>query len=325
MNRLQKERSLWICQLGGLLSIFSLAGATSGCAGAVESSKIEDRARRNVPVPICLRALERHAGADIVSTLKPEDYWALVLPSFDAASNTIDRTSADCSGRLVFDNAELAQAEGVRTGPLTVKPEDAVITPGPDALRIVWLRTHHFADGTAAGPLALARPREGYAEVYATGFHRGREKDARFALERMGPRFVITAGDEGCSGVKPMQACESSFRVMVMGAGRLVPAAEFALDRIDYRAAPGAAGNAQYRLTATPVFQPQAMRVMEQVIVRDEAQGVIRKSDLERVFRLQSDGRLVPDSESLWKQVAAEPASNTPPPPPPPPPPNRRH
>jgi hypothetical protein len=278
----------------------------AGCASAVESSKLEDRARRTVPVPICLRPLERHAGAGVVSSLKPQDYWALVLPTFDPSTNSVDRTSPDCSGRPLFDQPELAEAEGVRTGALMVKPDDAVVTPGPNAMRIVWLRTHRFADGTAAGPLALARPREGYAEVYATGFYRGREKDSRFALERMGPHFVVTAGDEGCSGAKPNQPCESALRVIMMSAGRLVPAAQIALDRIDYRSAPGVSGAAQYRLTATPVFQPKSLRVIEQVVVRDQTQGVIRKSDLERVFRLQPGGRLVPTSDSLWKQVAGE-------------------
>jgi hypothetical protein len=271
-----------------------------------------------VPVPICLKPLERHGGAGVVSSLKPEDYWGLVLPSFDAGALTVDRTSPDCSGRSVFERPELAEAEGVRTGPLPVKPDDAVVTPGPDALRIVWLRTHKFADGTAAGPIALARPREGYAEVYATGFYRGRLEDSRFAVERMGPRFVVTAGDEGCSGVKPNQSCESAFTVMLMNAGQLVPSAHFALDRIAYRSAPGASGAAQFRLTATPVFAPQSIRVIEQVVVRDETQGVIRKSDLERVFRLEPGGRLVPNADSLWTQVAGE--SPTPANPPPAPP-----
>lgn len=293
--------------LSALLPLF----AALGCASAVESSKMEDRARRTIPVPICLKALERHGSAGVVSSLKPEDYWALVLPSFDAGAMTVDRTAPDCAGRPVFENPELAEAEGPRTGPLPAKPEDAVVTPAPDGLRIVWLRTHTFADGTRAGPVALVRPREGYAEVYGTGFYRGRAKDSRFSLERMGGRFIVTASDEGCGGVKPNQACETSFTVLLMNAGQLVPSARFALDRVAYRTAPGVAGLAQYRLTATPVFQPRAIRVMEQVVVRDESQGVVRKSDLERVFRLEPGGRLVPSAGSLWDQVVGGAGENT--------------
>jgi hypothetical protein len=299
---------------GVVLSTLVVLGATS-CAGAVESSRVEDRARRTIPVPICLKALERHGGAGVVSVLKPQDYWALILPSYDPGANTVDRSSPDCSGRPVFDNPELAQAEGVHSGALVAKPDDAIVQPGPDDLRIVWLRTHKFADGTAAGPLALVRPREGYAEVYATGFYHGREKNSRFSLERMGTRFAVTAGDEGCSGVKPNRPCESSYQVFIMASGKLVTSAQFALERVDYRSVAGVPGPVQYRLTAMPTFEAGKLTVTEQLILRDENQSVIRKSDMVRVFKVEPDGRLVTKQESLWKQVA-----NQPPPPPPPPP-----
>ncbi|MGC4088529.1 MAG: hypothetical protein QM756_11665 [Polyangiaceae bacterium] len=292
------------------LRLCGLLWLGSGCAGAVESSKFEDRARRTVPVPICLKPLDRHGGEGVLSALKPEDYWSLVLPSFDAGSATLDRSAPDCAGRPVFENAELAQAEGVRTGPLQVKLDDAVITPAADSLRVAWFRTHHFADGTSAGPLALVRPREGYAEVYATGFYRGRSKDSHFSLERMGARVLIAANDEGCTGVKPNQSCETAFSVFLMNAGRLEAAARFPLDRVEYRIAPGVAGTAQYRLTATPMFQERAIRVQEQVVVRDGSQQVVRKSDLERVFQL-GGGRLTPTADSLWLQVAGD--GNAPP------------
>ena len=55
--------------LGLLLSFSAL-----GCASAVESSKLEDRARRTVPVPICLKPFERHGTAGVVAALNPEDY-----------------------------------------------------------------------------------------------------------------------------------------------------------------------------------------------------------------------------------------------------------
>ncbi|HYO93114.1 MAG TPA: hypothetical protein VER33_01330 [Polyangiaceae bacterium] len=289
----------------------ALLALTAGCAGAVESSKLEDGARRAVPVAICLKPLERHGASGVVSTLQPEDYWSLILPSFDPASGSVDRSAPDCAGRLLLDRPELLQAEGARTGSISTKPEDAVVTAAPNGFRIVWLRTHRFADGTAAGPLALVRPKEGYAEVYATGLYRGNSKSSRFVLERMGPRIVITATDEGCAGVKPNEDCETSFAVFLMHAGRLAPAAHFPLDRIHYGAAPGVSGTVQYRLTATPVFHKQSIRVVEQVVVRDVNQGPIRKSDLERVFKLNERGNLIPTADSLWSQVLAGGAPST--------------
>lgn len=297
----------------GLRSVVCLAVGLGvmGCAGAVESSRLEDNARRTVPVPICLKGLERYGADGAISTVKPEDYWGLILPSFDPGANTVDRSAADCGGRPVFDKPELADAEGPRSGALSVQPDDAIVTPAPDGMRIVWLRTHRFADGTAAGPLALVRPREGFVEAYATGFYRGREKDSRFTLERMGPRFVVTAGDEGCRGAKPKQACESAFEVMLMASGKLVPSAQFALDRIQYGSLPGVSGVVQYRLTATPVFQKTELRVVEQLVLRDENQGVIRKSDLERVFRIEPTGELSSPHPSLWQQGEGQAPANT--------------
>lgn len=277
--------------------LMAALGAT-GCAGAVESSRIEDRARRTVPVPICLKALERRS-AGVVSVLKPEDYWGLILPTFEAGANTVDRSSPDCSGRPVFDKPELSEAEGVHSGALMVKPETAVIAPVSDGMRIVWLPTHRFANEDAAGPLALVRPREGFAEVYATGFYRGNQKSSRFSLERMGSRFVVTAGDEACATAKG-QRCQSLLKVYVMRSGMLSPAVDLMVDRVDFRSMPGVPGAVQYRLTETPVFEEKALRVVEQVTVRDENQSVLRKSDMERIFVLSADGRLESKQRSLW-------------------------
>ncbi len=292
---------------------FFLAGGVTlaaGCAGAVESSKLEDRARRTVPVPICLKALERR-NSGVVSSLETEEYWSLVLPTFDASTQSVDRSAPDCSGRPVFDRTELAEAEGLRSGALVVKTDGAVVSPGADGLRVVWLPTHRFGDGTAAGPLALVRPREGFAEVYATGFYRGREKDSRFGIERMGSRFVVTAADEGCSGAQPHQSCESAFEVFVMRTGKLTPGAQLALDRVEYRSMPGLPGPVQHRLTVTPIFQKDTLRVVEQLAVRDQNGEVLRKSDLERVFRLQPDGQLQSSQKTLWSSEAASPPASS--------------
>ena len=290
-------RASWVC-------VAALVLTSIGCAGAVESSKMEDRARRTVPVPICIQPLERTTSG--VSKIEPADYWKMVLPGFDAGSSTVDATSNDCSGRPAFAESDLLSAEGPRAGSLPAKPDHAVVAPGPDGFRVVWLRTFEFADGTSSGPLALVRSREGYAEVYGTGSLRGKLKTTRLALERMGSRILVTATDEGCGEVKPGQGCQTAFTVYVLGGGRLNRAASLPLDRIDYRPFPGLPGLSKYRLTATPVFQEKGMRVVEQVLVQDPNQGTVRKSDLERVFKLSPSGQLESNAPSLWTQVAGE-------------------
>jgi hypothetical protein len=273
-----------------------------GCAGAVESSKLEDRARRTVPVPVCVQPLERSTSG--VSNVVPADYWKMVLPGYDVSSSTVDVASRDCSGRVAFTESDLLNAEGPRTGSLPAQADNAVVAPGPDNFRVVWLRTFKFSDDSWSGPLALTRPREGYAEVYGTGAYRGKLKTTRFSLERMGSRILVTATDEGCNEVKPGQSCETAFTVFLLGGGKLNRAATFPLDRIDYRPFPGVSGVAKYRLTATPMFQNNDLRVVEQVVVQDQNQGTVRKSDLERVFHVNQQGALEPNAPSLWGEVA---------------------
>jgi hypothetical protein len=163
-----------------------------------------------VPVPICLKPLPRHGNVGVMATLKPEDYWATLLPSFDASASTVDRTAADCSGRQLLGGPELLQVEGPRTGAIKIGEGDATVTPGPDGFKIVWLRTHRLAGGDAAGLLALMRAKEAYAEVYAVGTHRANAARARFTFERLGPSILVTATDDGCTGVKAGQSCETT-------------------------------------------------------------------------------------------------------------------
>ncbi|MEO7034521.1 MAG: hypothetical protein ABI548_11490 [Polyangiaceae bacterium] len=294
-----------------LVSVALLGWPTSGCGPAMGSSKLEDRARREVPVPICLKALERRGTAG-ASSATPTDYWSLVLPSYDPGSSTIDRSAPDCAGHDVFSSPLFQDVEGPRTGLIPAPTEDLVESPGANDFRVLWLRVAHFSNGDAGGPLALARPREGTAELYAIGTYRGNATTSHFSIERLGPRILVTAGDDACSSAKPGQACQTKLAVFLMNAGRLLPVADLTLDRIEYGTAPGIAGPIQYRMTATPFFEPKALRVAEQVVVRDSTQTAIRKSNLDRRFELKGSA-LVASTGSLWDEVVVTSnASNAP-------------
>ena len=299
-----------------LFGLALAAASLAACSAAVESSKLEDHARREVPVPICLKALERRSTAG-ASAATPADYWSLVLPSYDAGANTVDRSAPDCAGREVFSDALFQDANGARTGLIPARSEDLLLSAGANDFKVLWFRAQAFANGDAGGPLALARPREGTAEVYAIGLYRGDATTSHFAIERLGPRMLVTASDEGCASAKPGQACQTKFDVFLMNAGQLQSVANLVLDRIQYGTAPGVVGGVQYRMTATPVFEAKALRIKEQVVVRDSTQTAIRKSNFERSFVLKGS-TLVPSAASLWDQVvttpSAPPAASTLPP-----------
>ncbi len=304
-------------KLGSCFAILWLGVVGSpiaGCGPAMKSSKLEDRARREVPVPICLKALERR-GTTGASTAAPTDYWSLVLPSYDIGSSTVDRSAPDCAGHDVFSGPLFRDVEGPRTGPVSAKTEDLSVSPGANDFKVLWLRVARFGNGDAGGPLALARPREGTAELYAIGTYRGNAEASHFAIERLGPRILVTAGDDACSSAKPGQACQSKLAVFLMNAGQLLPVADLTLDRIEYGTASGVAGTVQYRMTATPFFEPSALRVAEQVVVRDSTQTTIRKSNLDRRFELKGSA-LSASTGSLWDEVVVAPGAPAPAPPP---------
>jgi hypothetical protein len=291
----------------GLASVVLLGWATSGCGPAMGSSKLEDRARREVPVPICLKTLERRGTAG-ASSATPTDYWSLVLPSYDTGSSTIDHSAPDCAGHDVFSSPLFQDVEGPRTGLIPAKADDLAVSPGANDFKVLWLRIGHFGNGDAGGPLALARPREGTAELYAIGTYRGNATASHFSIERLGPRVLVTAGDDACSSAKPGQACQTKLAVFLMNAGQLLRVADLTLDRVEYGTAPGISGTVQYRLTATPFFEPKGLRVAEQVVVRDSTQTAIRKSNLDRRFELKGK-TLTASTASLWDEVVATPSA----------------
>jgi hypothetical protein len=289
-----------------MLGLLALAATGAGaCAQPILSTKVEDGARRAVPVAICLKPLPRRGTVKAAPILLPEDYWSMILPSFDPSAGTVDLGAPDCSGRPIFTSPELLSSSSTRTGPIRANPADVITGPAPDGFRVVWLRTHSYGDGSVAGPIALVRGRETYGEVYAIGLYHGSRGQSRFALERMGFDLVITAVDDGCAEVKGQKPCQSTMTPYLMSGGELFPATQIVTDRLENGFVPGASGQVQFRLTATPIFQDRAVRVLEQFAVRDPNQGDIRKSELERVFTLRGRTKLVSNAESLWAEVLA--------------------
>jgi hypothetical protein len=285
------------------LVLLALAWSSACGPAPIPSSKMEDAARRAVPVAICLKPLPRRGNGKAAPVLMPEDYWSMILPSFDPSAGTVDLGAPDCSGRPTFANPEFLQSSSPRIGIVKANAADVITGPAADGFRVVWLRTHSFNDGTVAGPIALARAREAYGEVYAIGIFRGSRSQSRLGVERMGFDLVVTAIDDGCAEVKGEKACQSTLTPYLMSGGDLTPAAKIVTDRIEYGFIPGGTGQVQFRLTATPIFQDRAVHVMEQLAVRDPNQGDIRKSELDRTFALRGRSKLVPSAESLWAEV----------------------
>jgi hypothetical protein len=290
---------------------FSCSAALVACATTEERPRTEDDARRLAPLPACLVQLPSKGAKTegVVKSLSEEQIWKLVYPSFDPSFGAHDSgrhsLPADplaCTGRAVLRDEEL---EGGKPKPV-IQEGDVSLGGGGDRLKVAWLRSMTFDDGTEGGALALVRSFAGTAEVYAVGAFRGRPKTL-FSLERVGPEVLVVAEDQGCAGRKPGAACETPISVYVPRFGALDRAARFAEERVAYAEGtePGVPGRVEYRLSSAAQYVTGGIRVLEQVLVRDELGREIRKAELERDYTFAPDGTLVVSEDSLWSRVLA--------------------
>jgi hypothetical protein len=60
----------------------------------------------------------------------------------------------------------------------------------------------------------------------------------------------------------------------------------------------------EYRLSSAIQYLDGGIRVLEQVMVRDELAREVRKAERERSFTFAPDGRMLVDEDSLWALLA---------------------
>jgi hypothetical protein len=303
-------------------AVLLLAGATvSACGGAERPPRIEDDARSMTPVPACVIPLPaRRHGAGTMRTLKEEQYWELVFPAYDAKSHQLPLNALTCTGNAVFNDPILAGGK-TRGSPLPVQEGDIFYGNGGDRIRIVWFRTHHWDDGTEAGPLALVRAKEDFAEVYAVGVYKRSSENLTMRAERLGTEVLIAATDDGCQGQGKGTPCETTVTLFLPRFGHLTKLTTLATERRAYATGsePGVQGKVEYQLNASPQFTADGINVFEQVQATDSAGHVVHKTELQRIFLLH-DGTLEQGNDSLWGRVypgqsAAVPSGGAPAPP----------
>ena len=267
----------------------------TACAGAAGSSRFEDKARRDVPIAICRKALTTNDTTE-GGQARVDAYWSVIFPGFHGFSSPLDSTSRDCVGDpiLVTDKAAPPAA-------LTITPADWTSTAGEDGLQAVWLRASPPAP-SASGALALLRVRPAELDVYSLGAYRGSAKHSRFEFARMGATSVILAHDDSCSDATAGTECESALLVYLVAGGELDLAARTPAERVQSGVTKDL-GRVTWRLTADPpLFDAQTMRIKEKLSVRDARDDEVRKSENERVFTLQG-AALVAGSDTIWSQV----------------------
>jgi hypothetical protein len=282
------------------LALLLGAALLGACKTNVLSSKTEDDARLIVPVPICLKRLPRSTTPGAVVSLSSEEYWSLLLPSYDVGARTVDPTALDCSGRQSL--ARLSPPEARR---LRVDPEKITLAASADGMKIAWLQSHPLSEGLYEGLMAIMRQRESNMEVYAVGIHRGLPKGTRFTLQRMGPRLVVEAVQEVCTGAGSDRRCNASTSVYLMTTGALRHAAAFPIEQLVRTPDRDGYGPVEYRFSASAEYRDTSIELTEHLSVTSKGQGETRSSDLQRALRLDN-GQLIASGESLWTKTQRE-------------------
>jgi hypothetical protein len=295
---------------GRLPPLFGLAVVTAvvACSSTPPPAQnLEDRPRRMAPLAACLTRLPpRKGSAGAMRAIPEEQYWKFVFPMFDEGKNELPRGALACTGDKILDDPLLKDGEPLRGAwPEKVEGGDVGFGGGGDRLRLVWLKSHKFADGTVGGAIAMTRAVDDFAEVYAIGVYRGRPDKTRLGIERIGAELVPYALNEGCTGRAPNTPCETVQTMFVGRRGTLHRVAEVALERVEYRdnTEPGTLGRMEYHLTTTPKYLPTGLRVLEQIKVLDEKGRPMRKAELERLFTINGSKPMQESDLPLWPRV----------------------
>lgn len=283
--------------------IATLGAFAQGCATA-EPPHFEDEARGIAPVPACVVSLApRPLAPGTVRNLSEDEVWHAVFPRYDAGAHKLPVDATACTGERIFDNPVFAGGTPIAT-PIEVHEGDIVYGAAGDRMRIVWLPTHQWPDGSKAGPLAIVRAFEQSAEVYAIGPYKRSTTKPAFQMERLGSELLVSATDDGCEGHPKSDACTSSVTFFLSRFGRLGHLQTVTTQKRAYAVGnePGVSGQLEYVLTASPEFTADGVKVYEQVLTSDSAGRVLHKTELERTFVLH-DAALEGGPDSLWARV----------------------
>ena len=295
-----------LAQTFAMLGVLDAVVAGVGCGGGERPPHLEDAARTTVPLPACVVSLPARVNASGLRNLSEDEVWRVVFPRYDAAKHELPAGAEACTGERIFDDPILAGA-AVRGPNIEVKEGDVVFGNAGDRLRIVWLRTHRWADGSEGGPLAVVRATETSAEVYAIGVHRRPPSKSTLQAERIGTEMLVTAVDDGCEDQPKSSPCASTVTLYAPSSGRLQRLRTLTTEQRAFGSGtePGVIGQLEYHLTSSPEYGSSGVKFFEEIEAKDLGGRVLHKMELERKFALK-DGTLDGGPESLWGRVQGQ-------------------
>lgn len=156
-----------------------------------------------VDLPICPEFVgsDRADEADTRS-LPPDVWFQLLVPRISRPQLLTPDEPHDCSGSaiaLTWNGPDVAALDPrSRAEPLTRRPltdADLSFGEGPDGSILVWARLEFFSDGTAKGPVALARWAPRGLEIRGIGTLWAPYRRPRLRLEPLGDDAQVLVAD----------------------------------------------------------------------------------------------------------------------------------
>ncbi len=239
--------------------------------------------RHNGSMPVCPATLvssERASEAD-TRMLPPALWLSLLVRGFDRAAQAAPEQPRECSNQRIAiewpDEQSAAAdprsaAKKLPRRPLT--DADLTFGEGPDGQILVWARIEHFDDGTAIGPVALARWVERGVEIRGIGTLWAPQRRARLRIEPLGEDAQLLVADgERCTS-EDLRSCSHEIYLLPLVEQRFMQAS-----LVEEDGASGPARVTTFERRDTP--QPD---------------GWIRRSEVQRRLRLNGDQTVISEA-----------------------------
>jgi hypothetical protein len=303
-----RRRLLPACLLSALV--------VSACASP-RPPPLDDQSRRTVPLPACVEPLpgRRSETVGTMRSLREEQVFKLLFPSFDQAKGLLPSDARACTGKNVLADPVLQGGVSPRGWPFKEQDGDIEFGSGGDRIKVAWLKLLAWPDGSVGGPIALVRANERYADLFALGALHGWNERTKIGTQRLGDDIVVTAEEDDCTGRKPDANCESHVAILLARGGTLKHAVDLASERVVHLPSTekGATGTLEYRLTTSIDYKPDGIHLGEQIQVNDEAGRPLRRAEVERIYALEDrTGTLSTMDPPLWDRFVPEGSAKVP-------------
>lgn len=183
------------------------------------------------PLPICLVQVAGDEAEEVSSQDMPPEVWfSVVLKNFNRREMELQRPTRDCSGKtLEPESEEMALCIDGDNPPVPVPsrpldPEqDFTITPLDEpGQALVWVRTDHYEDGLAEGPVAITEWTKRGVAVRAIGPLTAYPDRVRMYIEPLDKNRVLVVESRVCEDPEKPKTCGKQTRLVPLVGDRFV-------------------------------------------------------------------------------------------------------